>query len=53
LEGIDMDLLADETWARWKAKVEVGEYIAIIMGPPCRTFSRARGPTGTSSVARL
>jgi hypothetical protein len=43
LEGDDMDLLADETWVRWKEKVSSGYYIAVIMGPPCRTFSRARG----------
>jgi hypothetical protein len=38
-----MDLLADETWVRWKEKVATGYYIAVIMGPPCRSFSRARG----------
>ena len=59
LRGEDQDLTQDNTWERLKSKLEHGFYDAVIVAPPCNTFSRARhnkshpGPKPLRSLAYL
>ena len=45
--GPQFDLRDDAAWLGLTHRLRAGEFVAIIAGPPCTTFSRARtGPPG-------
>ena len=45
LRGEDQDLTQDDTWETVKSKLQHGFYDAVVVAPPCNTFSRARHNT--------
>ena len=45
LRGEDQDLAQDDTWETLKSKLQHGFYDAVVVAPPCNTFSRARHNT--------
>ena len=46
VNGPEQDLSRDDTWTQLLVRVKCKQYAAVIMGPPCSTFSRAREKPG-------
>ena len=42
VNGSHQDLSRDDVWTKILVQIKLGTYSAVIMGPPCSTFSRAR-----------
>ena len=42
VNGPEEDLGNDATWQRILRRIQTGEFQAVLAGPPCSTFSRAR-----------
>ncbi len=45
-QGLTNDLYSDTLWMLLQSRISSGWYDAVVAGPPCSTFSRARGYGG-------
>ena len=42
LHGSEHDLLNEDVWRKLRGRIKAGEFDAIVISPPCSTYSRSR-----------